>query len=93
MHFPHYRVFFSFSSVPGTGGERSRKNAVIFPSTFFINLYRGGGHIDLLVPSLKSGDEVAAAAGFQVVEAVDLTGDFQFTPVDRVVPAFNVDGA
>ena len=59
-----------------------------FLSTFIV-----GGHIDLLVPSLKSGDEVAAAAGFQVVEAVDLTGDFQFTPVDRVVPAFNVDGA
>ena len=63
-----------------------------FPQPF-LSIFIGGKILTFWVPSLKSGDEVAAAAGFQVVEAVDLTGDFQFTPVDRVVPAFNVDGA
>ena len=91
MRFPHYRVFF-FQLCSRYGGTESEKMLLYFPQPFFSTL-SGGGHIDLLVPSLKSGDEVAAAAGFQVVEAVDLTGDFQFTPVDRVVPAFNVDGA
>ena len=39
---------------------------------------------------LRIGDEIAAA-GFQVVEAFDLTGHLKLAAHYRIVPAFDVD--